>query len=182
MSSHSPVNPPVYCFKRREHLPPRSKSLWQVRAGQVRLSTISDDASLITLGFWEVGDFVGLPLAAIEPFQIECLTNVEVAQISPNDCWDLQRVMLEHLGQMQELVRMRQGQILLRLKMLLNWLAIKFGQRIQQGRLIKLRLTHQQVAETIGTSRVTVTRMILQLERSNFLSYSDQQWIILRNA
>ena len=47
--------------------------------------------------------------------------------------------------------------------------------------MINLRLTHQQIAEAIGTSRVTVTRLLLELERNNCIGYSGQQCIILHD-
>ncbi|MEM6520758.1 MAG: Crp/Fnr family transcriptional regulator [Cyanobacteria bacterium P01_D01_bin.71] len=162
-------------------MPLREQILWQIRVGTVRLFTIGEEGSLITLGFWGTGDLVGHPLARIQPCQIECLTNVEAARLEIGQCGNLQQVMLTHIAQMQELIRIRHGQIAQRLQLLLNWLAAKFGSPTEQGHLINLRLTHQQIAEAIGTSRVTVTRLLLELERNNCICYSRQQCIILHN-
>ncbi|MEM9087435.1 MAG: Crp/Fnr family transcriptional regulator [Cyanobacteria bacterium P01_F01_bin.53] len=179
----SPLDlPPVRTFKRRENIPLKENILWQIRVGAVRLFTISEDGSVITLGFWGAGGLTGHPLACIQPCQIECLTHVEAVLLNINQCWDLPQVMLDHICQMQELIRIRHGHILQRLKLLLHWLASKFGCPTEQGYLIQLRLTHQQLAEAIGTSRVTVTRLLQKLELNDVIRYSEQQCIILRHC
>ena len=169
----------VHTFKRRERIPLKENILWQIRVGTVRLFTIAEDGSIITLGFWGVGDLTGQPLACIEPCQIECLTSVEAVLLNTSQCWDLNRVMLAHIGQMQELLRIRHGHVSQRLQLLLNWLAFKFGSLTEQGYLIHLRLTHQEIAEAIGSTRVTVTRLIQEFERNDVIRYSQRQCIIL---
>ncbi|TVQ11438.1 MAG: Crp/Fnr family transcriptional regulator, partial [Leptolyngbya sp. DLM2.Bin27] len=77
------------------------------------------------------------------------------------------------------LIRFRQGQVPQRLQQLLGWLALKFGRPTEQGRLIQLRLTHQDMADAIGTTRVTVTRLMQELERNGQISYSKKNYVIL---
>ncbi|MDB9529312.1 Crp/Fnr family transcriptional regulator [Oscillatoria sp. CS-180] len=174
--------PRVRTFKRREIVPLQEDTLWQIQSGTVRLLTISEDGAIITLGFWGVGDSTGYPLVCIQPCYMECLTTVEAARLNINQCWNMNQVMLAHISQMQELMRIRHGQTLQRIQLLLNWLASKFGSRIDQGYLIHLRLTHQQIAEAIGSSRVTVTRLIHELERTDVISYSERHHIILHSC
>ncbi|MEM0982103.1 MAG: Crp/Fnr family transcriptional regulator [Cyanobacteria bacterium P01_H01_bin.58] len=169
----------VLTFKRRETMPLRENTLWRISKGAVRCFTTSEDGAVITLGFWGAGDLIGQPLACIQPCAIECLTRGEALLVKTSQCWDLDRVMLAHIGQMQELIRIRHGHIAQRLLLLLNWLASKFGVPTEQGNLIQLRLTHQDMAEAIGATRVTVTRMIQEFEHSAVISYSKQQCLIL---
>ncbi|KPQ34757.1 MAG: cAMP-binding protein [Phormidesmis priestleyi Ana] len=173
------VRPPVHIFKRREMLPLEANFLWQIQFGAVRLLTLSEDGTQITLGFCESGDLTGQPFLCIQPSEIECLTKVQAVLLSPEQCWNFQQVMRSHLHQMQELIRFRQGQIPQRLQQLLSWLALKFGHPIHQGRLIQLRLTHQDIADAIGTTRVTVTRLMQDLERSGEIGYSPKKCIIV---
>ena len=173
------ARPLVHTFKRRESLPLEANRLWQIRSGAVRLLTLSEDGTPITLGFWESGDLTGQPLICIQPSEIECLTKVQAVLLSPDQCWNFQQVMRSHLHQMQELIRFRQGQVPQRLQQLLGWLALKFGRQVEQGRLIQLRLTHQDMADAIGTSRVTVTRLMQELERNGKIGYSEKNCVIL---
>ncbi len=52
-----------------------------------------------------------------------------------------------------------------RLRHILYWLAQRFGRSIESGILLPLRLTHQEMADLIGSTRVTVTRLMNQLEK-----------------
>ena len=95
-----------------------------------------------------------------------------------DECWDLHRVMLSHIHQMQELLRVRHGQIQQRLLQFLDWLANKFGFRTEQGLLIPLRLTHQDLADVLGTTRVTVTRILQQLQQQRIISQGKHQILL----
>lgn len=56
-----------------------------------------------------------------------------------------------------------------RLTKLLIWLAQKFGSKVSQGILIELRLTHHELADMIGSTRVTVTRLLNQLDKEKII-------------
>lgn len=167
-------------FKRREYIPLNNGILWRIEIGVVRTLTLAEDGTIISLGFWGAGEAIGQALAGIQPYQIECLTNVKAIALKLDECWDLHRVMLSHIYQMQELLRVRHGQVQQRCLQFLDWLATKFGFRVEQGRLIPFRLTHQDVAEVLGTTRVTVTRLFQKLQQQRIISQSKHQ-ILLHN-
>lgn len=62
----------------------------------------------------------------------------------------------------------------------LLWLAQKFGCEVNQGKLITLRSTHQEIAETIGMNRFTVTRLLNQFKRDGMIRRYRQYLIVLR--
>ncbi len=43
-----------------------------------------------------------------------------------------------------------------------------------------MRLTHQNIANTIRATRVTITRFMVGFQREGFISYDDDHHIILR--
>jgi CRP-like cAMP-binding protein len=61
----------------------------------------------------------------------------------------------------------------------LTWLARKFGHPVEQGQSLDLQLTHQDMAETIGTTRVTITRLLAQFEQSGIIHRCQRQIILL---
>jgi CRP-like cAMP-binding protein len=168
-------------FKRRETIPLKDNILWQITAGAVRIFTIAENGTVISLGFWGIGDVMGQPLIFIQPCWIECLTNVEAAMLKPDECWNLNQIMLSHLHQTQELLRIRHGQIQQRMQLFLKWLGYKFGSLTEQGQLIQLRLTHQEMADAIGTTRVTITRLLQQLEQEQVISWSRDNHIVIHH-
>ncbi|NJL37674.1 MAG: Crp/Fnr family transcriptional regulator [Leptolyngbyaceae cyanobacterium SM1_4_3] len=159
----------------------RENSLWQIETGAVRTHTLTEDGTVIALGFWGLGDTVGQPLALIQPYAAECLMNVRVRAIQPKECDHLNQVLLSHLHQTQTLLRLRSGQIHQRLQQLLDWLADKFGHESEQGKLIQLRLTHQDIADTLGTTRVTVTLLLSQFEQQGRICWINQHLLSPRN-
>lgn len=181
-SNLSTVDAPIIkSFKRRESIPLKANTLWQIRVGAVRLSTLSEDGTPVTLGFWGVGDWVGQPLVAIHPCQLECLMGVKAVGYKLEQCRELRHILLAHLHQMQELIRIRQGPIHQRLRQLLSWLQLKFSCPTEHGQLIQIRLTHQEIADTIGTTRVTVTRLMQNLEQKGEIRYSQRHHIVLQH-
>ncbi|MGL5033935.1 MAG: helix-turn-helix domain-containing protein, partial [Microcystaceae cyanobacterium] len=56
----------------------------------------------------------------------------------------------------------------------------KFGKETPKGQLIDLRLTHQDIADILGTTRVTVTRSLTQLEKQGLIERNPLHRFIIR--
>ncbi|WP_392533033.1 Crp/Fnr family transcriptional regulator [Nostoc sp. C117] len=152
-------------FTRREVIPPRYDVLWRIEHGAVRTLTWSEDGTFITLGYWGLGDLIGYPLSKIKPYQIECLSVVEVSIVPPHLWHQDINALLSHIQQAEDLLSIvHRKPISLRLWQFLVWLSEKFGRDIDKGKLIDLNITHQDIAEVLNTTRVTVTRLLQQFE------------------
>ncbi|MEG4232471.1 helix-turn-helix domain-containing protein [Microcoleus sp. Pol11C3] len=66
-----------------------------------------------------------------------------------------------------------------RLLQLLVLLGQKFGREMAQRLLIDLRLTHQEISQALGITRITVTRLMARLEEEGFIDRSRRQYIVL---
>ncbi|MCM0593064.1 MAG: Crp/Fnr family transcriptional regulator [Gloeotrichia echinulata IR180] len=161
---------PQRLFTRREVIPPRNDVLWRIERGAVRTLTWSEDGTFITLGYWGAGDIIGYPLSRVKPYQIECLTSVEVSIVPPHLWHQDINGLLSHIQQAEELLSIvHRKPISLRLWQFLVWLSEKFGRDVEQGQLIDLNVTHQEMAEVLNTTRVTVTRLLQQFEEEGTL-------------
>ncbi len=169
-----------FTFKRRESLPVYAQHLWLIERGAVRAYTLMEDGTILGLGFWGVGDSVGQHLSCIQPYELECLTDVQARAIALKDFVDWPQTLLSHLYQAQALINIRNGQVHLRLRRLLEWLSERFGEKHEQGRLINLRLTHQDMADALGTTRVTVTRLLNQFEQERRIRRVEQYLLLLQ--
>jgi len=162
-------------FKCKDILPLKPGKLWKIESGVARSLTWDDEGRIITLGFWGKGDVVGYPLSRLKPYQVECLTSAQISELSP-ESGDLQQALLIHAWKSEELLRIiHQPLVPDRLLCLLQWLAEQFGKPAISGMLIELRLTHQVLADTIGSSRVTVTRLLSQMEEAGKIKRSQRQ-------
>ncbi|MFN6530840.1 Crp/Fnr family transcriptional regulator [Nostoc sp. ChiSLP03a] len=156
---------PQQIFTRREVIPPDNNVIWRIEYGAVRTLTWSEDGTFITLGYWGLGDLIGYPLSKVKPYQIECLTGVEVSIVPPHLWHQDINALLSHIQQAEDLLSIvHQKPTSLRLWQFLVWLSEKFGRDIDKGKLIDLNITHQDIAEVLNTTRVTVTRLLQQLE------------------
>lgn len=152
-------------FSRREVIPLWHGILWKIDKGMVRTLTWSEEGTIITLGIWGPGDIVGKALSGIDPYQIECLGNTEVTIIPSHLTNETSGAMLKHIQQAQELLGIiRRERVYFCLLQLLLWLGEKFGSKMEQGWSLDLPLTHQDMADVIGTTRVTVTRLLKQFQ------------------
>ncbi|MBD2440682.1 Crp/Fnr family transcriptional regulator [Nostoc sp. FACHB-110] len=170
----------IKIFARKETIPVRNDILWRIERGAVRTLTWAEDGTFITLGYWGPGDLIGTALTKVQPYQIECLTSVE-ASIIPSYIWHQNiNALFTHIQQTEELLSIvHLKPISLRLWKFLVWLGDKFGRNLEQGKVIDLSITHQEIAEVLNTTRVTITRLLQQFEEEGVLLRSKRQ-IILR--
>jgi len=169
-------------FARRSFLPLKRDHLWFVKTGAVRTLTIFEEGTYVTLGLWGPGDVVGKNLSLADPLYIECLTPVEATLLPADNRQEVVEAMVLHiqrLGELMEILHRRQAETAL--LHLLAWLAKRFGQEVEQGQLIDLRLTHQDIAELVGLTRVTVTRLLSNFEKQGIIQRQGRQFIILQD-
>lgn len=167
-------------FARRSQLPLGRDYLWQIETGVVRTLTSLEDGTIVTLGLWGSGDVVSRVLSKADPYQIECLTPVEATVLSL-DRWHLvNEAIILHVHRFQEFLEILHCRSVdASLLRLLTWLAKKFGQQVNRGSLIELHLTHQEISEIIGTTRVTVTRLLNAFEKQGIIKRLPRKFIIL---
>ncbi|MFM7887856.1 MAG: Crp/Fnr family transcriptional regulator [Pseudanabaena sp.] len=164
----------IYNFKRYEYIPLHNDVLWCIKKGIVRTMTWDEDGNQIVLGLWKEGDIVGSLMSTLDPYQIQCLNDVEV-EVLPLILWEqASTAIINHCQQTQQLLSIAHCRTIdLRLKKLLSWLSDKFGQPCDHGITIGIKLTHQDIADTIGSTRVTMTRSLNQLRLQGLLSWEN---------
>lgn len=167
-------------FSRRSRLPLGREYVWKISTGVVRTITYLEDGNAVTLGFWGAGDVVGRVLSKANPFQIECVTPVEAAILPMSRISEATDEIILHSQRLQDFLEIVHSRpVDISLMRFLTWLAKRFGQNIEQGQLIDLRLTHQEIAETIGTTRVTVTRLLKDFENRGIIQRRLNRFVIL---
>jgi CRP-like cAMP-binding protein len=168
-------------FKRRVTFPLDTYNIWKIETGIVRTLTWLEDGSMITLGLWGEGDLVGQALSKTNPYIIECLTAVEVINFSWEDGNELTTNLLNQIQQFEELSIIRSHKkVEIGLIKFLSWLAKKFGRQIEIGYLIDFKLTHQDIAEILGVTRVSITRGLKQLEEQGIIERLSLSRILVR--
>lgn len=172
-------SPKQKIFAHQAKVPLQANILYRIERGVVRSITWDEEGVPILLGYWAAGDVIGQPLTCVTPYQLECLTSVEVVAL-PIQMWSqvIEAIAL-HVQQTEELLRIASLKPLpVRFWQLLLWLGKKFGRDVAAGRLIDLKLTHQELAEAVNSTRVTVTRTLQQFEQEGRLVRQKKRLIL----
>lgn len=155
--------------------------------GVVQLGTLYDSGDEALLGLACPSMPFGLPLAWIRPYQASALTDVDLMRLtlaeveqSPVLSQSIFRHLTRRLQQTEAILAMvGYRRVEDRLRHLLLLLKQEIGQPAEGGTRLGVRLTHQQLANAIGTTRVTVTRLLSQLQEEGWLVVDHARHIVL---
>ena len=165
--------------------------MYIIREGRVSVSKLSDDGREKILEFLEAGAFFGeMSLLDNSPrsASVRALTEARVLALSRSDFLNVLRRSPDlAMAVIQELTRrLRQideqasslsfQRVKERTQGLLRRLAKEDTQR--QGRRATPVLTHQQIADMIGTSRETVTRALKGLRETGWLEKEGRRYLV----
>jgi CRP-like cAMP-binding protein len=178
ISNSTPPKPRF--FQRREIIPQQDSVLWKIDRGTVRAVTWDENGKCVTLGYWGAGDIIGYPLSKVEPYHLECLSYVEAVVVPLEALTQNLDILLSHIQQLEEITSIVNcNRIPIRIWQFLIWLSKKFGRELEQGKLIELPITHQEIADVLNTTRVSVTRVLQQLEAEGKLQRHKRQLILM---
>jgi CRP/FNR family transcriptional regulator len=163
--------------------------LYFIMVGRVRLYEILPDGRAITLSILSVNDVFAQSADQNSYFHdvyAEVMKDSIVASIQESalDMLMEQSPMLasriiysfsQQLSQSQMLIEGLLGRdVSLRLVNILLKLANEFGVEGRDGTVIELGLTHQELADMIGSNRVTVTRKLIELQKKKLINIQNR--------
>lgn len=194
----------LHFYGKGENVPLVTQGVLQVCQGWVLLSTCCPNGEEVLLGWAGPSTFFGLWLfqslfPPLKEINSSLQPNLYVSYHSLSDVYlkwyslseietspRLAQAMLPHLGK-----RIRQTETLLaingqrrvegRLHQLLLLLKEEMGQPVAEGTRLSARLTHQHIANAIGTTRVTITRLLSKLHDQGLITIDANRHIILKD-
>jgi CRP-like cAMP-binding protein len=177
----------LHPFAGGQNIPMKSHEIWVVCRGVVQLGTLYDTGDEALLGLACPSMPFGLPLTLIRPYQATALSSADLMRLTLSEVEQspaLAQGIFRHVTR-----RLRQTEAMLamvgyrrvedRLRHLLLLLKQEVGHPTPEGTRISVRLTHQQLANSIGTTRVTVTRLLSQLRNEGWLLVDRNRHIII---
>ncbi len=168
-------------------VPLLKNSIWLVVRGMVKLTAISIHGDELLLGLVGPSEPFGDPLTQVEAYGVTTLCDSDLLCLSCDAIGrdpQLAVGLLQAVGQ-----RYRQSEALLallglrrieeRVRGFLELLATSYGQPCEQGLRLNLKLTHQDIASALSTTRVTVTRVLGALKDEGWLHIDDQRRLVV---
>lgn len=167
-------------------IPLQPNHLYIICRGMVQLHTIHADGNETIVGLCGPTMAFGASLTRLHPYWATSLNDTDLLPLALSEV-DASPALSAAL--LPQLVRRLQqseawlafsGQRLIidRLRSLILQLAQDFGQVGPSGVRITVRLTHHQLATIIGTTRVTVTRLLRDFKQEGWLSVYRRQLVV----
>lgn len=183
-------NRPLHSFAKGEIIPLTPGCVWLVSQGVVKLNTMSETGDEILIGLAGPSMPFGSGMTWLPTYQATALCEtVKLVCFSPAEisaCPRLTQTLLPQITQ-----RLRQTEVLLaisgrrqvkdRLHHLLQLLKQEIGVPVAQGTRLSVRLTHQDFADACCTTRVTITRLLGQLQKQGKIMFDSKHYLILRD-
>lgn len=168
-------------------VPLLKNSVWLVVRGMVKLTAISLQGDEMLLGLVGAGEPFGDPLTQVEAYAAFTMGDTDLLCISCDAIGrdpQLAMGLLQAVGQ-----RYRQSEALLallglrrieeRVRGFLELLATSYGQPCDQGLRLNIKLTHQDIASALSTTRVTVTRILVGLRDEGWLQLDGDRRLVV---
>ncbi|NES22081.1 MAG: Crp/Fnr family transcriptional regulator [Symploca sp. SIO3E6] len=179
----------LHFYAKGEKIPLVSQGVWQVCQGIVQLSTFHTSGEEVWLGWAAPSTFFGQWFSLLPAYQSIALSDVYLTWFSLSEI-----NASPHLAQtvlQQTVRRMRQTEALLaisgqrrveeRLRQLLLLMKQEFGQPVAEDTRLGVRLTHQNLANAISTTRVTITRLLNKFKQEGIIAFDADRYIILKH-
>ena len=179
----------LHFYHRGETIPLDEGGVWQVYRGLVQVGTAHSTGEEVLLGWAGPAMFLGLWLTRLEFYEAKALSDVYLRWFTLDEIQRspaLAQTVLDSIAR-----RLRQTEAILaiagcrrvedRLAQLLGLLEADMGVATDEGMRLQVRLTHQTLANAIGTTRVTITRLLGKLQRSGCISIDRDRHITIKN-
>lgn len=175
-------------YRKGEEISLLEPGFWLVYRGVVQLSKISANGDEVILGWATVNNSFGNCSQDNTDYRAQALCDVYLRWCSPLDITkstDLALVLMKQLSQriikaqnLTTITRLRRVEE--RLWQLLLMLKEEIGQSVINGTRLTIRFTHQNLADIICTTRVTVTRLLGNFQSRELISIDKDRHIIIK--
>jgi CRP/FNR family transcriptional regulator, cyclic AMP receptor protein len=169
--------------------------MYLVLSGKVKVSKSTHTGKETILAIHRVGDFFGemsLLDGKTSPATVSAMEDSKIISVSGADfhkyimhnenvLLQIIQVLCARLRQVWQTQSQSSNTADKRIRLGLYDLAQKHGIRDARGIIIDLKITHQDLAEMVGTSRETVSRELAKLREENIIDITDRR-ITLLNA
>ncbi len=169
--------------------------IYLLKEGRVRISQLGVEGKEVTLDYLEPGAVFGaLGEGDVESLQAEAVENAYLCKVARADFERFITDRPELMFQVTKLMGLRLRKVQVRLQTLLfhdvrtrllktlDELAGTFGEPVPGGVRIRLKLTHQDLANLIGSTRETTSTIVSQLRTEGVLDFDRKHPILKRPA
>jgi CRP-like cAMP-binding protein len=168
-------------------VPLLKKSVWLVVRGMVKLSAISIQGDELLLGLAGPNEPFGDPLSNVQAYEARSMVDSDLLCIGCEELAESPHLAIAVLQGMAARYRQSEAMLALlglrriedRVRGFLELLANDYGIPCEQGLRLNVKLTHQDLASALSTTRVTVTRVLGSLREEGWLQIDAQRRLVI---
>jgi CRP-like cAMP-binding protein len=168
-------------------VPLLKKSVWLVVRGMVKLSAISMQGDELLLGLAGPNEPFGDPLTNVQAYEARSMVDSDLLCINCEEIAESPHLAIAVLQGMAARYRQSEAMLALlglrrieeRVRGFLELLANDYGVPCDQGLRLNVKLTHQDLASALSTTRVTVTRVLGSLRDEGWLQIDGQRRLVI---
>jgi CRP/FNR family transcriptional regulator, cyclic AMP receptor protein len=169
--------------------------MYIVLAGKIKVTKTNTSGREILLAIHQSGDFFGemalldgktspATVSAMEDCRVATVASVDFQALIMKNEKIVRQIIQVLCGRLRqswaELQRLSYGSAESRIKGALLDLGDRHGVHDARGIIINLKITHQELAEMVGTARETVTRTLAQLHKQQIIEIEERRIVILK--
>ena len=176
-------------YQRGDEISTIDSGIWQVYRGVVQLSRVQQDGTEIISGWVTANGVFGNLNDSSDIYRAIALGDVYAKRYSAHDLVKYPSLGRQFLAQFSD--RLIKSQQLLaiiaisrvedRLKHLLSMLKQEIGHTVEDGVRLQVRFTHQHLAESIHTTRVTITRILGEFQAQGLVYFDRDRHLVIKN-
>jgi CRP/FNR family transcriptional regulator, cyclic AMP receptor protein len=171
-------------------------AVYWIKSGRVKISKLTEDGREIIVGMFQNGDVFG-EMAFVEDkpreYFAEALDDLTYVSIRRSQLFALSRRKPGVIYRFAKLIAERRREVETTLESLLYKgvrerlagqllkLSKEYGIEDTRGKLLRIKITHKDLASLIGSSRETVSLTLGDLKRVGLIDVNNDRKIIIRN-
>ena len=175
-------------YEKGEEITLFDTGIWQVYRGVVQLSKVDVSGKKIILGWATANHGFDNSNEHAFNYQILALSDVYIRRLTPQYLRRYPQVISELIAKLSSrLLKTEQLLTIIAIKRvedrlweLLLMLKEEMGQAVPEGTRLTVRFTHQNLANVIGATRVTVTRVLGEFQTKNWIAFDSKRHIIIK--
>jgi CRP-like cAMP-binding protein len=178
---------PLWSYASGKRIPLFEDEVCIIHRGIIRTQTIHAGGEESILGL--VGPMmpVARKLTLLNPYEVYALTHVGILRLKWEEVEDsdvlvreLNRSLIQRLRHTEVMLALlSERQTSERLIGFLCFLAQEYGKQTSQGIRIDVQMTHQQIADAISTTRVTITRLLGVLRKASLIKIGQDRHLLV---
>jgi CRP-like cAMP-binding protein len=180
-------NKSTLSLKQGQFIAMEAKKIYIVDLGLVQLNKLHSSGDERILGLAYPSMPFGVPLTQVDSYEAIALSDVQLMQLDEKEIEEsaqlaqmLLRSVTRRLQQTEELLAIvGERRVEDRLRSLLKFLGQEIGEETEQGIRLGVRLTHQQISDMIVTTRVSVTRLLMEFRKAGILEVDETRHLLI---